>query len=154
MKKKIKLGIITSRGGHLFQLMQINNFFKKHNRFWVGFGGEDTKHYLKKEIVYYAFYPESRNIINAFKNLFLAIKLFNKERPTHLISSGAGVAVPFFVIGKLLFKTKLIFIEPFDFIAYPSLTGKILYNFVDLFLVQHKVQKKWFKKAKYWGSLL
>jgi len=151
--KKVKLGIITSKGGHLLQLIQINSLFKKYNRFWVSFSGKDTKYYLKKEITYYAYYPESRNVLNAIKNSLLSIKIFLKEKPSHLISSGAGLAVPFFIIGKIL-KARLIFIEPFDFVSYPSLTGKILYNIVDLFIVQHKVQKKWFKKAKYWGSLL
>lgn len=154
MKKVVKLGIISSKGGHLLQILQLKKLFLKYNRFWITFKGVDVVYYLKKEKVYYAYYPESRNLFNAIRNLYLAIKIFYKERPTHLISSGAGIAVPFFIIGKLFFKTKLIFIEPYDFIAYPSLTGKILYNLVDLFLVQHKVQKKWFKKAKYWGSLL
>jgi beta-1,4-N-acetylglucosaminyltransferase len=152
--KKIKIGIITSRGGHLFQLIQINSLFKKYDRFWVSFPGKDTEYYLKKERVYIAYHPESRNVFNAIKNSFLSIKIFLEQKPTHLVSSGAGLAVPFFFIGKILFRTKLIFIEPFDFVSYPSLTGRILYNFANLFLVQHKIQKKWFKKAKYWGSLL
>lgn len=154
MQKVIKLGIITSKGGHLLQILQLRKLFIKYNRFWITFKGIDVDYYLKEEKVYYACYPESRNWLNAIRNLFLAIKIFYNEKPTHLISSGAGIAVPFFIIGKLFFNTKLIFIEPYDFIAYPSLTGKILYNFIDLFLVQHKIQKKWFKKAKYWGSLL
>ena len=150
----MKIGIITSKGGHFLQIYQLNKLFKKNKHFWVTFEGEDIKHYLNKERVYYAYYPESRDVINAIKNLFLAIKIFYKERPDYLISSGAGIAVPFFIIGRLFLKTKLIFVESFDYVAYPSLTGRILYNFVDLFLVQHKTQKKWFKKAKYYGSLL
>lgn len=151
---RIKLGLISSKGGHLLQLIQLRKLFNKYDRFWVSFEGEDTKYFLRKEKVYYAYYPESRNIMNAFRNLFLAINFFNIERPNCLVSSGAGIAVPFFIIGKLFFKTKLIYMESFDYIAYPSLTGKILYNIVDLFLVQHKIQKKWYPKAKYWGSLL
>ena len=118
------------------------------------FKGEDTLHYLRKEHIYYAFYPESRNIVNAIKNFFLAFKILRQERPDFILSSGAAIAVPFFIVNKFFGGAKFVFIEPYDFIAYPSLTGKIMYNFVDLFLVQHKRQKKWFPKAKYWGSLL
>jgi beta-1,4-N-acetylglucosaminyltransferase len=153
-KNKIKIGIVTSKGGHLFQLIQINSLFKKYNRFWISFSGKDTKSYLKKERVYIAHCPESRNLFNAIKNGVLAMKIFHKEKPTHLISSGAGIAAPFFLVAKILFKTKLIYIESYDFVAYPSLTGRIIYNIADLFIVQHRIQKKWFKKAKYWGSLL
>jgi len=151
---KIKLEIITSTGGHLFQIYQLNKIFNKYNHFWITFKEKDVAYYLKNEKIYFAYYPESRNILNMIKNFFLAIKIFKKEKPTHLISSGAGVAIPFFIVGKLFFSARLVYIEPIDFVSYPSLTGKILYNFVDLFLVQQKIQKKWFKKAKFWGKLI
>lgn len=154
MQDKIKLGIITSKGGHLLGLIQIQKLFKKYTRFWVTFQGKDTSYYLRNENTYYAFYPESRNILNALKNLILSFIIFSKEKPTILISCGAGIAVPFFIVGKLFYKTKLIFIEPYDFVVYPSLSGRIIYPFCDLFLVQHEIQKKWYPKAKYWGSIL
>lgn len=148
-----KIGIISSGGGHLFQLLRIKHLLDKFPSFWV-ITGKSTKNLFKKEKIYFAYYPESRNWLNMIKNFILAIKILQKEKPQVLISIGAGVTVPFFIAGKYLLKTKLIFIEPFDFIAYPSLTGRIVYNFVDLFIVQHKIQKKWYPKAKYWGSLL
>jgi len=150
----MKIGIITSKGGHLFQIFQLKSFFQKYEHFWVTFKGKDTSFYLKGEKVYFAYYPESRNILNAFRNLLLAFNIIKLEQPEFLLSSGAAIAVPFFIVGRFLFRVKLIYIEPYDFVAYPSLTGRILYNFVDLFLVQHKHQLKWFPKAKYWGSLL
>jgi len=153
MKKTKKIGIITSKGGHFVAIKQLLRLFNKYPHFWVTFKGEDTKEYLKNEIKYYGYFPESRNVINAIKNTFLAIKILTQEKPNVLISSGAGIAVPFFIVGKLL-RIKLIFIETYDYVRYPSLTGKILYNIVDLFLVQHKIQKQWYPKAKYWGSLL
>jgi beta-1,4-N-acetylglucosaminyltransferase len=154
MNYKIKLGIISSKGGHLTQIIQIKKVFGRYKKFWVTFKGKDVDFYLKKEKKYFAYYPESRNIINFVRNIIFAFIVLRQEKPTHLISSGAGLAVPFFIVGKFFFRTKLIFIEPYDFIAYPSLSGKMLYNMADLFLVQHKIQKKWFPKAKYWGSLL
>ena len=154
MTNKLFIGLITSKGGHLYQLIQLKPFWKRYKRFWVTDQGLDTDYFLKNEKKYFGFFPDSRNAINAVKNLFLAIKILKMEKPNILLSDGAGIAIPFFIIGKLFFKTKLIFIEPYDFIQYPSLTGRIVYNFVDLFLIQHDFQKKWYPKAKYWGSLL
>ena len=147
-------GIVSSRGGHLFQLLQLKKLCSLKKRFWVTFPGKDVDFYLKNEKKLYAFYPESRNIVNTIKNFFVAFKIFRKKKPKYLLSCCAAIAVPFFIVGKIFFHTKLIYIEPYDFIAYPSLTGKILYNLVDLFLVQHKHQLKWFPKAKFYGSLL
>lgn len=143
----MKIAIITSKGGHLFQIIQLKSLFKKYKRFWVTEKSPDTDFFLKKEKFYYAHFPDSRNLINFFRNLFLAWKIIKKEKPKILISSGAGVAVPFLIVGKIFFQTKNIFIEPYDFIQYPSLTGKILYNFSDFFIIQNKIQKRWYKKA-------
>lgn len=153
-RKKIKIGIVTSKGGHLFQLTKINRLIRKYQRFWVTDKGHDTDQFLSNERVYFGFFPESRNVPNFFKNIFVAFRILKREKPKVLMSCGAGIAVPFFLIGKYLFHEKLIYIEPFDFVAFPSLTGRIVYNFVDLFIIQQHVQKKWYPKAKYWGSLL
>jgi len=150
---KLKLGIIISRGGHLFQIYQLKSFWSCHQRFWVTFHGNDTRYLLKKEKKYFAHYPETRNLLNAIKKTFLAIKILKKEKPDILISCGAGIAPPFFYVGKLL-GIKLIFIEPYDFIKYPSLSGKLIAPIVDKILVQHKQQLSFYKKAEYWGSIL
>lgn len=149
----MKIGIITSRGGHLVAIKQLKELFNLYPHFWVTFKGKDTREYLDIEHYYYTYFPESRNIFYFVGNFFHALYILIKEKPTILISTGAGMAIPFFLVGKIL-GIKLIFIETYDFVKYPSMTGKILYNMVDLFLVQHKVQKKWFPKAKYWGALL
>lgn len=154
MKRSTKICLISSKGGHLYQLIQLKPFWKTYDRFWITDRGLDTSYLLKKESKYFGYFPDSRHIINAIKNFFLAIKILNIEKPDILISTGAGISVPFFFVGKLFFKTKLVFVEPYDFIQYPSLTGRIVYNFVDIFLIQHDFQKKWYPKAKYWGSLL
>jgi len=151
--KTNKIGIITSRGGHLFQMYQLKPWWEKHGRFWVTFSGSDVSSLLKNEKIYYGYQPESRNIVNAIRNFFLAIKILQKEKPTILVSCGAGIAPPFFYVGKLL-GIKLIFIEPYDFINYPSLSGKMIAPIVDELLVQQKEQLRFFRNAKYKGALL
>jgi beta-1,4-N-acetylglucosaminyltransferase len=148
-----KIGIITSRGGHLFQMYRLKPWWKRHDHFWVTFRGEDSLSMLTGERAYYGYCPESRNVVNAIRNFFLAIKIIRKEKPTMLISSGAGIAPPFFYVGKLL-GIKLIFIEPYDYIAYPSLSGRLVAPIVDRLLVQHTEQLRFFRRAKYKGALL
>lgn len=149
----IKIALISSKGGHFTETVQLKELYKNYNHFWVTMKGPDTIFSLKTEKKYYAFAPESRNAINFIRNFILALRILIKEKPNILISCGAGIAVPFFLIGKA-FNMKLIFIESFDYIKYPSMTGTLLYNLVDLFIIQHKAQNKWYPKAKYWGSLL
>ncbi len=148
-----KLCLITSRGGHLFQIYQLKPWWEKYPHFWISFPGEDTDSLIQSEKHYYAFGPESRNMLNAVKNFFLAWKILMKEKPTHLISCGAGIAPPFFYVGKML-GIKLIFIEPYDFIEFPSLSAKLVEPIADCLLVQHQKQLRFFKKAQFRGSTL
>ena len=69
-----------------------------------------------------------------------------------IISCGAAVAVPFFYIGKTM-GAKLIYIEVFDRIDKPTMTGKMVYPIVDKFIVQWEEQKKVYPKAVNLGSI-
>ena len=149
----MKIGLITSRGGHLFQVYQLKEWWSRYDRFWITQKGEDSSYLLKGEKVYYGYFPESRNLINAFRNFFLALKILKKEKPDLLFSCGAGIAPPVFLAAKI-HGCKLIFMEPYDFIRFPSLTGRLLAPFVDKLLVQQPCQKKFFKKAEFWGATL
>lgn len=153
IKKIAGVGIVTSKGGHFVQISQLKSILNKYKILWIIasniYNGLDCQ--TNK---YYVFNSDSRNLVNLIKNIFLAFRIFSLNKIKVLISSGAGIAIPFFLIGKIFYRTRLIYIESYDFVAYPSLTGRIIYNIADLFLVQHKKQLKWYPKAKYWGSLL
>ena len=79
-------------------------------------------------------------------------KVLHKEKPDLIISSGAAVAVPFFYLGKLM-GAKLIYIEVFDRIDKPTVTGRLVYPIVDKFIVQWEEQKKVYPKAINLGSI-
>lgn len=139
-------------GGHLTHLYMLKDFWKDKDRFWVTFDKEDARSILKNEKVISCYYPTNRNIKNLIKNTFLAIRILLKEKPDLIISSGAAVAVPFFYIGKIL-GAKLIYIEVFDRIDKPTVTGKLVYPIADKFIVQWEEQKKVYPKAINLGSI-
>jgi len=151
--KNIKICIVSSSGGHLFKIMQLKSWWKKYNRFWVVKNDFFTKNILNKEKKYYGFFPENRNIINFFKNLFLAYKILYQEKPNILFSMGAGIAPPFFLIAKI-FGIKTIFIETFILIPKPTLSGKIIYRIAAHFLVQNKQLLSTYPHANYLGKCL
>lgn len=148
----MKISLVGSSGGHLAHLYMLKPFWKNKNRFWVTFNKVDAKSLLKNEQVYNCYFPTNRNIKNLIRNTFLAIKILKKEKPDVIISSGAAVAVPFFYIGKLM-GAKLIYIEVFDRINKPTLTGKLVYPIVDKFIVQWEEEKKIYPKAINLGSI-
>lgn len=151
----MKLCLVTSAGGHFFQLYLLEEIWRKHNRFWVTFNKPDVVSLIPKEKKWYAHYPESRHLINTIRNFFLAIKILSQEKPSHMISIGAGIAVPFFLVARV-YRIKTIYIEPLDFIKEPSLTGYLIYHLhlADLFLIQNTFQQAFYPQAKFWGSTL
>ncbi|ATP35546.1 MULTISPECIES: PssD/Cps14F family polysaccharide biosynthesis glycosyltransferase [Bacilli] len=148
----MKVCLVGSSGGHLTHLYMLKDFWKDKDRFWVTFDKEDARSILKNEKVISCYYPTNRNIKNLIKNTFLAIRILLKEKPDLIISSGAAVAVPFFYIGKIL-GAKLIYIEVFDRIDKPTVTGKLVYPIADKFIVQWEEQKKVYPKAINLGSI-
>lgn len=148
----MKVCLVGSSGGHLTHLYLLKKFWTNEDRFWVTFDKEDANSLLKDEKKYNCYYPTNRNIKNLVKNTFLAFKVLKKEKPDLIISSGAAVAVPFFYVGKL-FGAKTVYIEVFDRMDKPTLTGKLVYPITDLFVVQWEEMKKVYPKAVSLGGI-
>ncbi|WP_125567475.1 PssD/Cps14F family polysaccharide biosynthesis glycosyltransferase [Companilactobacillus insicii] len=148
----MKVCLVGSSGGHLTHLYLLKKFWSKEDRFWVTFDKEDARSILKNEKMYNCYFPTNRNIKNLIKNTFLAIKILRREKPDVIISSGAAVAVPFFYIGKLM-GAKTVYIEVFDRMDRPTLTGKLVYPITDLFVVQWEEMKKVYPKAVNLGGI-
>lgn len=149
----MKICLVCSSGGHFFELYSLATFWERHDHFWVTFPSADTNCLLKNEKRYDAFYPTTRNIINFVKNIFLAAKILSSEKPDMILSTGAGVGVPFIFIGRAL-NIKIIYIESLTFIDRLSLTGKLVYLFADHFLVQWPELTKKYKKAVFAGTVI
>jgi beta-1,4-N-acetylglucosaminyltransferase len=149
----MKIGLVCSSGGHLLLLHLLKDFWGRYDRFWVTFKKEDAVSLLEKERIYWAYFPTNRSLFNLLRNFFVALKVLFKEKPDIIISSGAGVAIPFFYLGKLLRK-KLVFIEAYERIDNPSLTGRLVYRLADAFILHWEEQKKFYPGGILLGELL
>lgn len=148
----MKVCLVGSSGGHLTHLYMLKPFWENKDRFWVTFDKEDSKSLLKDEKMYPCYYPTNRNIKNLVRNTIVAWKVLRTEKPDVIISSGAAVSVPFFYLGKF-FGAKLIYIEVFDRIDKPTLSGKLVYPITDKFIVQWEEMKSVYPKAINLGSI-
>ena len=101
----------------------------------------------------WAFQPTQRNIMNFVRNTRLAWRILRRERPDVIVSTGAGVAPPFFLIGRIL-GIKTVFVEVYDRIDSPTLTGRLCYRLSHLFLLQWEEQREFYPKGQVIGTLL
>jgi beta-1,4-N-acetylglucosaminyltransferase len=148
----MKVGLVCSSGGHLTQLHQLKPFWQKHERFWVTFRLPDSESLLAGEDVVWAYFPTTRNASNMFRNFLLATRVLSRRRPDLIVSDGAGVAFPFFVVARML-RIKTVYVEVYDRIDSPTLTGKLCRPFTNLFLVQWEEQKRFYPRAQVIGRL-
>lgn len=148
----MKVCFVGSSGGHLFHLYLLKPFWQDKDRFWVTFEKEDAISLLNGERMYYCYGPSNRSMKALVINCFRALNILRKERPDLIISTGAAPAVPFFWLGKLM-GAKTIYLEVYDRIDKPTLSGKLCYPVSDRFIVQWEEMKQVYPKAINLGSI-
>ena len=148
----IKICYTASAGGHIYELMQLNELFEKYPGILI----TESKNVIKAFDAVYTLDQVNRKSVRylfRFIKSFLTIrKILAKERPTHIVSFGAMCTVPVCIVGKLM-KIKVVHVESYTRIKDISLTGKILYPLADLFIVQWQQLVRKYPKAIYGGKL-
>ncbi|HEY0415593.1 MAG TPA: PssD/Cps14F family polysaccharide biosynthesis glycosyltransferase [Gaiellaceae bacterium] len=144
--------LVASSGGHLLQLAQLRGEWPRDERAWVTFPTTDARSLLQGEEVWFAHHPTNRNIPNLLRNLVLAVRVIASARPRAIVSTGAGVAVPFCYVGRL-FGARVVFIESFSRTSNPSLTARLVYPVAHDFFVQWPEILEYFPRGRYEGQL-
>lgn len=145
--------LVSSSGGHLLQLHRLEDWWSKHERLWVTFDTADAVSLLEEEDAIWAYRPTTRNLRNLLRNTLLAWRVLRRFRPTIVVSTGAGVAFPFFLLARL-YRIKTVYVEVYDRIDLPTLTGRLCYPLSNLFLLQWEEQRRFYPKGQLIGRLL
>jgi hypothetical protein len=145
--------LVGSSGGRLAQLLALRPWWGDRDRAWVTFATPDATSQLAGERVAWAHHPTTGNVPNLVRNTALAFRLLRREKPSVIVSTGAGVAVPFFVLGWLR-AIPTVYLEVYDRVDSPTLTGRLCRPFTRLFLVQWEEQRKFYPGSVVVGPLL
>jgi UDP-N-acetylglucosamine:LPS N-acetylglucosamine transferase len=138
----------------LLQLVQLREALREFRLVWVTFDTEDARSLLEaEEDVVWAYHPTNRSLTNLARNGRLAVGVLRSRRPVALISTGAGVAVPFFYAAKVM-SIPSIFIESFSRITSPSLSGRLVSRMASTFYVQWPELQSRYPRSVFRGSLL
>ena len=158
MNKK-KVLFISSTGGHLEELTQLKSMFDRYDYYLVTEKTKSNMSLLKKYpkrvsfLIYGTYTTFLKKITYPFKliaNCFISLYIYIKVRPRFIVSTGAHTAGPMCLIGKI-FGSKIIFIETFANSKTRTKTGRIVYKFADLFIVQWKEMLELYPNAVYGG---
>ena len=150
----MKICFTASSGGHFEQIMMLRPLMDKYESFIVTektnylVSNNDYKFYYLKQVNRHEF----RFIYYMIYNILITMKIFLKEKPDIIISTGALATIPMCIVAKI-FRKKIVFIESFAKVNSPTLTGKLLYKFADKFFVQWESMKEFYPNAIYKGGI-
>ena len=152
MDKKICL--VSSHGGHFKELLNAIGEAKTTfaDYYWVTHRTSNTQEKLSNIRHYFVIDPVTSKL-KFMLNLLQSFWIILRERPQVIISTGAGIAIFTILLGKFLLKAKVIYIESAANVTSPSKTGKFIYRYSDLFLIQWEDLFQYYPKAKYVGLL-
>ena len=117
--------LVCSSGGHLLQLFALRDAWDDFSRVWVTFDKSDARSLLGDERVLYAHGPTNRSVKNLLRNLVLAWRVVGAVRPRIVLTTGAGVAVPFAWVARLR-GARVVYVESLTRIDQPSLSCRLI----------------------------
>ena len=154
MKEGLRVAFVASSGGHLEELSKLRAIEKMYDCFLVTEKSDFMiNDFCERKYLVPKMTRKQITFIPKFIWLFIrTIQIMAKEKPDFVITTGALIAYPFCVVGKLM-GIKVVYIESFARIDEPSLTGKLVYNLSDLFMVQWEEMLNKYPKSMLGGEL-
>ena len=148
--KRLKICLACSHGGHLTEMLQLHEAFEGHDTFYFCYDADTTRELPNVYLV-----PNmARNPIEFLKNLFRVRRIFKKEKPDLVVSTGAEIAIPVVLIAKL-HGVATVYVECGAQATTPSVTGRVMYWLADEFYVQwRELVNAYGPRAMFRGSLI
>ena len=148
----LKIGLVCSHGGHLSEMLSLLEAFEGHDLFFVTYHSSREEELARQHRVY-ALSNFGRNPLRVLSSLPTVWRILRRERPDALVSTGSEIAIPFFLMAKGL-GIRTVYVESWCRVHTPSETGRVLYPWVDVFLVQWpQLLEAYGAKARYEGGL-
>ncbi|HXG28760.1 MAG TPA: PssD/Cps14F family polysaccharide biosynthesis glycosyltransferase [Nevskiales bacterium] len=146
----MKIGIVSSCGGHLTEVRALAPAYARYEHFYV----LNDRAGLAPDMAGKTYFiAHSERDWRFFVNLWEAYRILRHERPHVLLSTGAGPAVPFALVGRYLFGCRIVFVETFTRVNKPSLTGRIMYWLAHDFYYQWLNLATYFPRGVHGGTL-
>ncbi len=151
--ERVDVLLVCSAGGHLMQLYLLRAAWRDVSHAWVCLEREDARSLLADEVVYYGYGPTTRSVRNLVRNLRIACWLVWRLRPKVIVTTGAGIAVPFAWIGRLA-RARVVYVESLSRVTRPSLSCRLIQPVADRIYVQWPELARSLRGARYVGTVL
>jgi hypothetical protein len=127
--RRPKVALVAAAGGHLTELLALRATFEDLDHFFVLNEPVD----LGAAKVYRVAHAE-RDWRTALNVLEFA-RIFGRERPTVMLSTGSGIAVPAAIVARAM-GTRVVFLETVAAVTRPTLTAILMQYYADVLISQ------------------
>jgi UDP-N-acetylglucosamine:LPS N-acetylglucosamine transferase len=125
--------------------------YEGHDHFYVLNDRIDLPDDMKGRTVFIVHAERDLKVVVNFVEAFFILL---RNRPDVVLSTGAGPAVPFAIVGRYLFGTKLIYLETITSVTRASLTGRIMARIAHRFFYQWEALRPLFPRGEHVGPLV
>ena len=157
-----KILVVLGEGGHTTELLNLLNLMGEEYEYNYIVSRQDNL--SEKQIslpgkVYRVSRPRGKDtpkVVAALRTLLATVEtiwILIRVRPDAVLSTGPAIAVPAFLLGKLV-GARTIFVETGSRVRSLSWTGRILYERADIFFVQWPQMQEKYPNTVYAGRLI
>ncbi len=145
--KRLKICLASSAGGHLAELQVLKRAWEGQDTFYLLMRGPTAEGLRSDgERVFEVDNARRSAPWTVLRTLWQTLPVIRREKPDVIITTGAGVVVPACLLTKLG-GGKIVYVETIAEVDKPTITGRLLHPFADLFIVQWPQLKRFFRKA-------
>lgn len=158
--------VVLGEGGHTRQMLQLLDQLGPQHEYHYLIAAEDRLSEGKIRLsgpVYRAGRPRSKvqghtdslpvAAWHTLRSLAQLLPILRQVRPQAVLANGPALAVPAALLGKC-FGAAIIYVESASRVQQMSTSGRLVYPFADLFIVQWPALQAKHRKAVYAGRLL
>jgi beta-1,4-N-acetylglucosaminyltransferase len=153
MRKRLKVCLAASAGGHLSQLLFLEASWEKYDTFSITTQAVVSKKLSKYGNVYIVGECNRQQPLRVTKVILGCANAIFHEKPDVIITTGAAVGCIVCFLSKLI-GAKVIWIDSITNVERLSLSGRMVRYVADLFLVQWPELARKYSNVQYIGSII
>jgi len=149
-ESSLKVCVVASCGGHLTQARALAPAYAQYRHFFIVTPEIALPPDMAGKTYFVSHAERDWKIL---LNFYEAFQILRRERPHVILSTGAGLAVPIALVGRVLWGCEIVYVESLSRIVSPSVTARIMYRVADDFFFQWRPLSKFFRRGKLGGPL-
>jgi UDP-N-acetylglucosamine:LPS N-acetylglucosamine transferase len=152
-RKKLRICLAASAGGHLTQLLKVAQSWSKSESFFITTSNTVREKLGEYGNVYIVGECNRQHSLRVLRVLALCMSIIIRQRPDVVISTGAAVGCITCFLGWLS-GAKIIWLDSITNVDRISLSGRMVRYIADVFLVQWPELAQKYNNVEYIGAVI